>query len=455
MIGLLVEGLRHSLEVLDLNTRETAILIWLAVGLLGLFFIKNIAQSAGQLIKAFFAPILIRAYLGLITYVTLIVFILARLGLWGLDNLKTTLVWGITFAFVTMFRATKLVEERGSVRRLLRETFSGAAVVLFISQIATLPLWGELILFPLLLFVGLLLAVAEGRPENAIVVPPLQFVAGTAGLGILGWSAFQVATHFHHYATAHTVREFGLPIALSALFLPYAYGVGLLAEYQSAFIRLEFLGRSKAFVGHARRRAFWAFGGNLDLTRRLVRDIQLQEVTDSMATLALIRREQTLAARERTPPAVPLQLGWSPYAAIAVLEDTGVPMGDYHQTNGSWGAESTTAKVWNELGSYRLSGSVRGGEVAATQLAIDLDIDYPAPKGAEALFEAAVSKLVRLIVPGSEPLPSLPRTTRRKGFLLPNGVVAHLTRNSWGDAKYGGYCRRLVLRHPAAPANEP
>jgi hypothetical protein len=79
------EALRHGVEILDLNTREAAILIWFAAGLVGVLFIKNIPQSGAQLLKAFFAPILVRAYFGLIAYVAVVVTILARLGFWGLD----------------------------------------------------------------------------------------------------------------------------------------------------------------------------------------------------------------------------------------------------------------------------------------------------------------------------------------------------------------------------------
>jgi hypothetical protein len=447
-MGAIAEDLKHTWEVLDLNTREQALLIWFAVGFSAALTVPGVRRAFGGLVGAFFATKLVQLYVALVAYVTAVILGLAWLGVWGWDNLKTTLIWGATFAFVTMMRGQRLIEP-GAVRRLRREIFNGAVVVVFIAQVVTLPLWGEVILVPVLILVALLLAVAETQPENAIIVPPLRFLQSSGGMLIIGYSAVNILGQWRHYATSHQLREFVLPILLSALFLPFAYAVSVWMTYESAFLKLSFVGLPKSLIRAASRRAIWSFRGDVELARRFVRDVRLQDVTDLAGTMSLIRREKALRHRERHPPPLDPSQGWSPYAAMGFLKAAGLSAGDYHPAFNHWEAASAAPRVRMGLASYRLSYAVSGTEHAATRLSLTLDVDEPAPEGAGAAFTSAAKQLLGHLTQAGETPPDIAKLDGRRTAHFQSGARLRLGRRLWGDRRYGGYARELSIRHPA------
>lgn len=81
-----------------LNPRETATLIWFIL-IFGLLIWKAKAWGALLgLVRSFCKPIILGTVTMMAAWVAGSAWLLWHLGLWGGGNLKTTLVWFVTFA---------------------------------------------------------------------------------------------------------------------------------------------------------------------------------------------------------------------------------------------------------------------------------------------------------------------------------------------------------------------
>jgi hypothetical protein len=187
-----------------LNSREIAILIWLGLLLGYAFRSKGVRESFGDLRRSFLQHKILMSVGAATLYSTGCVWLLAKLGLWEWANLKTTLLWGLTFAFVTMMDIGKLETEPRPLKRLAKEAVNATALIVFIAEFHTFPLWGELILVPLLVMIGGMIAVGESMPHAGLAVRLLKFLQVVAGWSLLIYSLGRIAQDLRDFATLTT-----------------------------------------------------------------------------------------------------------------------------------------------------------------------------------------------------------------------------------------------------------
>lgn len=132
----------------DLENRELATLIYLVIIIAGVMMWGKSRQHLGPLLNAFFSPALTKIWAAMTAYTIACVFLLHVLHGWEWKNLKTTLVWWITFGFASIGEAQKISDERDVFRRLLRDAVNITAVIVFLSEVKSFPLWGEMIRYP-------------------------------------------------------------------------------------------------------------------------------------------------------------------------------------------------------------------------------------------------------------------------------------------------------------------
>lgn len=240
--------------LIDLNGREAAILIWLAAVILFCLVKRDIRGSLWGVVCAFTQWKILQWVAFMAIYTAGWVAVLAKLGLWGTSNLKTTVVWVLTFALVTMMEAAKLTEDKKSFGKLLREIVAPTVFVVFVAELHTFNVWAELMLLPVLALISGMLALAESRREHAIIVKPLTSLQAIIGVSFLIFSAYHIVSDFKAFATLDTLREFIVPIVLSLLFLPFLYAMAIFMAYESAFTGLSFRIEDRRLLGYAKRR---------------------------------------------------------------------------------------------------------------------------------------------------------------------------------------------------------
>ena len=121
---------------MELNSREIAILLW-GGGLLlwASWKSKDLRKSLGGVLRAVsHHKILIPCAIAG-AYAAACVILLWKFGFWEPANLKTTLLWLLTFAFVTMGEVVQSEHGVKKLKAVVKDTLSATAVVLFIGTI--------------------------------------------------------------------------------------------------------------------------------------------------------------------------------------------------------------------------------------------------------------------------------------------------------------------------------
>ncbi|WP_028008437.1 hypothetical protein [Solimonas flava] len=155
---------------MELSNREIAAMIWLTI-----FFVWTLARdksgeirrSLAHLVRAFFVRHIMLVMLWAALWIVLCVRLLIWLGFWHLDNLKTTVMWAVPFAFVTLLDANRVTEEKTYFRNTIRDTVNVTVLITFVAELYSFSLPVELLLTPLLTLIGGVAIFSEGKPEYA------------------------------------------------------------------------------------------------------------------------------------------------------------------------------------------------------------------------------------------------------------------------------------------------
>lgn len=342
----------------DLSNREIATLIYLGLLLAAVLLWKKARPLALDVVRAFFVPKLTQVWLLMSLYVAACVWLLAWLNLWEWPNLKSTLLWWLTVGFTSVFEAQRLKDKPHMLRKLVRDAFTLSAVVLFIAELVSFPLWVELLMLPSLVFLTLLIAVGEHQTDKPGVPRALKLLRGLqmlAGLTILSFSYWLVASSVTEFWSLNTLREFGLPLLLWLMFVPFIFLLAVYMTYEEAFIHLRTRPKQTSIVRYARWRALFAFGWNIDGVKRLARDIRGRDIAEKQSIKEAIREIKRLLKIEKNPPAVTRTEGWSPHAARLFLEEYGLVTDDYHRTQWEWFAHIPSVKLNDKVLADRIS----------------------------------------------------------------------------------------------------
>lgn len=429
----------------DLNDREIATLIWLAIALVWLLWKGKAWGIATGLVKTFFKPIILRSIAVMATYVAGCVWILAHFNVWALDNTKTTLVWFGTFVLGWLFNFNRWDEDPDAqARATLKELLSVMAIVTFVTDFYTFPLLAELVLVPMAAFVTMMAAVAKGKPDRSLVAKACQGVLTITGLGMLLWAGAGLIRDFAGFATVENGREFTTPALLSVMFLPFMYAFNIYTAYETSFLTLPTAIEKAGLKPYAFRAAVRGFGLDVKLLRRWKAALFNRDATSRGDIDQLISKIRTAAKRERNPPSVPPELGWSPYMAAKWPNAQGVAARQYNPLYGEWGSSSPYRKLGDKTFGDSLAYYVRGTETAATRLTLTLNRDRrnngdTSQASLDAFSDAVIAVIIGVFGEDASRVIKGLKSKRRKTRLKPITV----------ELKEDDYHLKLLVTHDA------
>ncbi|MDO5641153.1 MAG: hypothetical protein Q4G26_02020 [Paracoccus sp. (in: a-proteobacteria)] len=443
----------------DLSNREIAALVYLSLLLAAVVLWKKGRPLAFNVVRAFLMPKLALLWLLMSLYVAACVWLLSWLNLWDWPNLKSTLLWWLTVGFTSVFEAQQLKDKPHALRKLVRDAFKFSAIVLFIAELVSFPLWVELLMLPSLVFLALLISVGEhqtDKPGLPLVLKLLRGLQMLAGFTILSVSYWLVAASITEFWSLNTLREFGLPLLLWLMFIPFIFLLAVYMTYEEAFIHLPTRPKQAPIARYARWRALFAFGWNIDGVKRLARDIRGRDIADKQGVKEAIREIKRLLKTERNPPTVTRADGWSPHAARLFLEDYGLVTDDYHRTQWDWFAHIPLVKLNDKVLADRISYDLTGNERAVTRLRLALDgsNQNDTNEAQQAFDERALTLLAKAFDADRATTIYMRAQTSEPESLVVDGVRVSLDRSDWGDARFGGYVRNLTIQHPEHQGDE-
>ena len=381
-----------------LSTREIALAIWTILISGWLFWKANAWLLLVGLAKTFCKPVILRSVAAMGAYVALSTWLLEKIGIWEIANLKTTIIWFVTFAFGWMFDMKRWeADPNDSVKATLREILSVTTFVTFLTEFYTFHLAVELVLVPIVTVVTLIGTFAQGRAGHELVAKTFGRLLAIFGFSLLGYAAYRLIGDLRGFATVENGREFAVPALLSLLFIPFMYAFNIYAAYETAFRTLP-TQIEKGGGRYALRRAILSFGADVKLMRRWKTALHQIDVVTRSDIAALIATMKAAKRREQNPPSVAPEDGWSPHAAITWLKPFGLAAPAYNPIYGNeWGASSPYKKLDGGVLSDSLSYYIRGNEHAATKLTLILNRDRLSKDTSKASLEAFSEALMMRI----------------------------------------------------------
>lgn len=426
---------------MELSTREIATLFWFAITFLACVIYPKTRVPLLDLVRTFFQRQILLVVALLAFYVVLIVWALSSLSLWRFDQLKNTLVWSLAVAFASLFRIPGIAGNPPFFRDWIKDNLKVIVFVEFLLNAYALPLLAELALLPVIALVVAMVAIGEREERYAPTVKLLNAVLALTGVGLFVYAAYVAIVDFQHFASVQTLRDFYTPIFLSLLLLPFIFVMHVYMSYETALVRINLSIPDRRLRPFAKLRAIVAFGPSVALLRKWTRNLAAHRPHDKNAIRQSIKEVKAGRRREKNPPCVPPERGWSPTVAKGYLTDQGLIAGDYHRSFDEWFASTPYLELGDGLMPDNLAYYVEGDELVATRLKLVLNVNSPAdPHASETRFREVAQLLLDRSIPGH----GIVLGTDGLGRELQHWRV-RVEKNSWEGGIAGGYDKRLII----------
>lgn len=425
---------------MELDNREIAFLAWFSLIVGAILWNTRRSNALRKLLCLLVKPPIVSLLGAVACYVAACVWLLSIPGWWQWSNLKTSLLWTGGFALVAIFSYEKAGSGKAYFRATMLEAAGITALLSFIASSHTFGLLAELVIAFLLIALAAVVAVSErdARLKSAHTVATTLLIL--LSLLMLGNSIYHIVTSFGDFATSHTAREFALPMLLTAMFLPFLYGLYVYSTYDRVFNSFDFSIKDPVLCSYARRRlvtGFWLDTAGLEKWRRHVVMFEPKDKGDINASIREIRQ---VRRRERHPHRVPPALGWLPNHATQFLIAAGLPTNDYHRSHGGWWANSRYLDIGDAMLPCNVAYYVVGEEFVVTRLKLVLNVN--APDEADRAYEhflQIISALANAAIPGALRNGKVLEIRADDTPLLVNGYELALRRIEWPNGIPGGH----------------
>ena len=264
------------------NNREIAVAFWLAVIFIWSLTKKDVRSSFSALLKILFTWKIILPLMGMLAYIALCVALLARANLWHWSNLKDTLLWTIGSAFGLFLRSNEAGGDEKFFRSAVYENLKFVAMLEFVVNMYTFPLWVEIIFVPLVALMVLINEYAKWKEGEGFdkVRSFSAGLLGIIGIGVLAFTIRQVVGDLHEFATAQMLFDFVLPFVLTSFLLPFIYMMALLIHYETLFMRIDFFTPDKSLSRYAKLKVFLSCNFHLYRLHRFSRKAGILKFRD-------------------------------------------------------------------------------------------------------------------------------------------------------------------------------
>lgn len=194
--------------------------------------------SLGSALVAFFhwkiaVPILM--YLGCLSAA---VWAASQFGIWEPGLWRPTALWLVLSGIGLLFKFDDAIDQRGFGWRASIRPIALVEIVGFVTDLASFPLWIEILAQTLAVLASIVSAYAAGteRPTRASTLANLYLIAFS--LLTTGWAIRRVVSDWGSLDHELLLREFLLPLWLTPVALMGLYGFAIFCTYETAFVQM-------------------------------------------------------------------------------------------------------------------------------------------------------------------------------------------------------------------------
>ncbi len=278
---------------MEFSTREIATLIIL-IGFISLVLVyssnrRDIARSFLSVINALLHRKIIFTVLFYLVYVAAVVLLAQVFNVWSWDLLKDTLIIVIFMGFPMIVKVVKMKDAQELISHVWRSVFSLSAILVIYVNLAPFPLWGEVLMQIIALFLVLIEAVSKRMEGGGTITKIAQCLLGIIGLSLFAKTTIQLIDRFDDFDWLAQVRAYAMSIWLPIMLVPFMYSFAYIAACEGTFVRLGFFSKDRKPLFRVYIAVGLGFLGRLHYASRFC-GIWLPEVA----------RERTFAAAWRT-----------------------------------------------------------------------------------------------------------------------------------------------------------
>ncbi len=360
------------------NNREIAIGIWLIIFLIWAIVKVRPFNEFSKVVSLFFNKKIIVPYIVAVSYSILGISLLAYLNLWEARQLKDTILWFAVTMTATFFSINKAREDKSYFKDAVKANFKFSVITEFIIGLYSFSLLTELIITPIIVFIGLMQAYSQNDSKYIQVQKLLNFILMIIGFFVLYHTVKEIIFHIRDFASYKTLQDFILSPFLALWFVPFLFLISLYSRYEIGFINLDRSIKDKKLLSFAKIQSALRFNVNIEGFNRWKNKLFIDSVKSKKEILSSIREIKRLQNVEKNPPNVDSSLGWSPYQAKDFLKDLNVNTRYYQNTHDKeWSSSSDYIKLDDELLGNKLSYYITGNETIALKLELVLNVACP------------------------------------------------------------------------------
>ena len=221
------------------NSREIAAGLWLGIVLVALLLYGESRRAILETLKTLQSVALLILVSTAIAYFSLVVLGLLKIGFWERTLLKDTILWAILAGSVLVFRSLESGYAGSSFRQILRDSVKVIVVIEFLVNTYTFSLLAEVFLWPVLVTVVAIDAVARSEEQFSGFAKVTASTLTLYGLVVIGQAIWRAVSDLNFLASTLSLRGFLLPIVLSLSLIPLSHAIQVYSCYDRIFRRIS------------------------------------------------------------------------------------------------------------------------------------------------------------------------------------------------------------------------
>jgi len=212
---------------MGLTNRELASIILFVVFVVVMLLVPKTRVEVGPSVLSVLKVLLVRSILvslvGYLVYAAAIVFVGWKLSVWNVELLKDTIILVFFVGLPLAASAHELNEGSKLVGRVIRDTVGISALLLFYLNLEFLPLLGELLVQPIILFCVLMAIAAQREQKTKGIATFFNVLAVLVILCLLVLGTIHLIKKWDTYDWPQVIDSFALSIWLPIALIPFVY----------------------------------------------------------------------------------------------------------------------------------------------------------------------------------------------------------------------------------------
>lgn len=434
-----------------LNNREIAIALWLLAISIYIFSSSKMAEVRNAF-KGVMAALFVRQIMSvlclMVAYMAIVIYWLSDLGLWNFEQLKNTVFWCVSVGFISLFKLEKIKRDKHFFKHSIIDNLKLLAILQFVVGVYTFTLWVEVLLVPVLVLLGAMLAIAETDRKHHQVKVFLEYCLSSFGLVLIVYTLYMLITNFGEFGKEKTAYDFFVPPLLTLCYLPFVFFMLVYSTYEQVFVRLRFSIQSRFHRYAAKFYAFILFNVRLSLLERWSFQVAKENIESHSDLIDTFKYIFKVRYSEKNPKEVPKEQGWSPYKAKEFLVNEGMSTGFYNKSfEEEWLASSPMEEFSDGIIPDNIAYYVEGSEDVAKVLKLKVNVNdasrtHQACEKLEAMAEAL--SISSLSLPLSDGMKSAISGCNSYSEKVEDKTIALIVEH-WPNHKFNGFDLKLLI----------